>query len=446
MISLRRRLFAILVAATGIIWLCGILWIFVGAKAELEHVLDTRLQEAARMVDSLVAQNGPAFAAAASAAATPERYQRQLSCQIWSLDGRLLARSGSAPDVSLSDHAAGFSDRRIQGEYWRVYTIDNPAKGVRVLIGDRLGQRDQLAVDLVKGLSIPAILMLPLLGGLLWLSLGRGLRPLLAMAVELKAREADDMRPLQTQHAPAELLPLAAALNNLFAKVETARRHERDVTAFAAHELRTPLAGLKTHAQIAMAAGDPGVRQEALRHILLSVDRATRLVRQLLTLAKLESGLAAGQSERVCVGDLLEEIGAAAQPSGKDVAVRIDPALRDFTLTANRDSLAIALRNLHENALQHSPEGGAVVWNVTPDGRGIGVEDEGPGMPPEEISQATQRFFRGKRQTPTGCGLGLAIVEAVLREMGGRLVLENREGGQGLRAIAVLPPATSPCP
>ena len=99
----------------------------------------------------------------------------------------------------------------------------------------------------------------------------------------------DPVQRLQAGSSLSEadvVLPLAAALNNLFAKVETARRHERDVTAFAAHELRTPLAGLKTHAQIAMAAGDPGVRQEALRHILLSVDRATRLVRQLLTLAK----------------------------------------------------------------------------------------------------------------------------------------------------------------
>jgi len=446
MTSLRRRLFVILVAATGIIWLCGILWIFVGAKAELEHVLDTRLQEAARMVNSLVAKSGPSFAAAASAAATPEHYERQLSCQIWSLDGHLLARSGSAPDVSLTDQASGFSDRRIQGEYWRVYTIDNPAKGVRVMIGDRLGQRDQLAVDLVKGLSIPAILMLPLLGGLIWLSLGRGLRPLLGMAVELKSRAADDMRPLRTRHAPDELLPLAEALNSLFAKVETARRHERDVTAFAAHELRTPLAGLKTHAQIAMATDDPGVRQGALRHILLSVDRSTRLVRQLLTLAKLESGLVTSQAEPICVGEIIEEIGKSAQPAGQVITVRIDPALRDFTITANRETLGIALRNLHENALQHTPDGGTVTWNVMPDGRGILVEDEGPGMPPDEIPLATQRFFRGKRQTPAGCGLGLAIVEAVLQQMGGHLVLENREGGLGLRAMAVLLRATTSCP
>ncbi len=446
MTSLRRRLFVILVAATGIIWLCGILWIFVGAKAELEHVLDARLQEAARMVNSLVTKNGPVFAAAANAAATPEHYERQLSCQIWSLDGQLLARSGSAPDVSLTDQASGFSDHRLQGELWRVYTIENPAKGVRVMIGDRLGQRDQLAVDLVKGLSIPAILMLPLLGGLIWLSLGRGLRPLLGMAVELKSRAADDMRPLQTRHAPDELRPLAEALNSLFAKVETARRHERDVTAFAAHELRTPLAGLKTHAQIAMAADDPVVREEALRHILLSVDRSTRLIRQLLTLAKLESELGARQTDTICLGEMLEEIGKSAQSLGQVATVRIAPALRDFSITANRETLAIALRNLHENALQHTPAHGVVTWNVMPDGRGIVVEDEGPGMAPDEIPLATQRFFRGKRQTPTGCGLGLAIVEAVLQHLGGQLVLENREGGLGLRAMAVLPRTTTSGP
>ncbi|KHK01707.1 ATP-binding protein [Desulfovibrio sp. TomC] len=446
MTSLRRRLFTILVAATGVIWLCGILWLFVGAKAELEHVLDTRLQEAARMVDSLVAKSEPSLAAAASAAAMPEHYERQLSCQIWSLDGRLIARSGSAPDVSMTDKATGFSDRRILGENWRVYTIENPAKGVRVMIGDRLGQRDQLVADLVKGLSIPALLMLPVLSLLIWLSLGRGLRPLLDMAGELKSREADDMRPLPAQHAPVELRPLAEALNSLFAKVETARRHERDVTAFAAHELRTPLAGLKTQAQIAMAADDPSVRQGALRHILLSVDRATRLVRQLLTLAKLDSGLESIQAECVCVGVVIEEISKPAQPAARIVTVRIAPALRDFIVTANRETLGIALRNLHENAVQHTPEGGAITWDVMPNGQGVIIEDEGPGLAPDELPLATQRFFRGKRQPPTGCGLGLAIVEAVLQQMGGGLVLENREGGRGLKAMAVLPRATGSCP
>jgi two-component system sensor histidine kinase QseC len=436
--SLRRRLFAILIAATGLVWLCGILWLFVGARGELEHVLDARLQEAARMVNSLVARSGPPFADATEAANGPEHYERQLSCQIWSLDGHLIARSGSAPDVTLTDKAAGFSDRTIRGEPWRVYTIENPAKGVRVMIGDRLGQRDQLVADLVKGLLIPALLMLPVLGGLIWLSLGRGLRPLYAMAGQLRCRDADDMRPVDAQNAPCELLPLAAAINDLFAKVETARRHEREVTAFAAHELRTPLAGLKTQAQIALGAADTAVRQGALRQILGSVDRAARLVRQLLALARLDAGQDADATAQVSVGAVLAEVVGAVAGTGQEVHVRVDPALQAFTVRANRESLAMALRNLHENAVQHTPPGGTVAWTPAADGSGVVLEDEGPGMPAEELPLATRRFFRGKAQTPSGCGLGLAIVETVLGRMGGRLVLENRQDRSGLRAVLVL--------
>ncbi len=439
MTSLRGRLFGILVAATGLIWLCGILWIFVGARAELEHVLDARLQEAARMVNSLVARSASALDDAARAATEPEHYERQLSCQIWSLDGKLLARSSSAPDVFLGDRAYGFSDRNINGEKWRVYTIENVVKGVRVMIGDRLGQRDQLAVDLVKGLLIPALLIFPALGVLLWLSLGRGLRPLLNMAAELTARDADDMRPTAAQNAPAELLPLAEAINDLFAKVETARRHEQEFTAFAAHELRTPLAGLKTQAQIALAAAEPEVQGRALRQILLSVDRTTRLVRQLLTLARLDAGVEANRLETTSVGEVLEDIVKTAQATATPVHVVVEAALGHFTVLTNRETLGIALRNLHENALQHSPEGGTVAWTVAPDGHGVVVADEGPGIAPEDLPFVTQRFFRGKRQTPTGCGLGLAIVAAVLKQTGGELVLENRHESPGLRATLVFP-------
>jgi len=117
--SLRRRLFLILLAATGAIWLCAVAWIYLSSRSELEHVLDARLQEAARMVHSLVA--GGNIAAAAQASSLPESgYERQLSCQIWSLDGRLVARSGGAPEEALAGPAEGFSEREVNGEPWRV--------------------------------------------------------------------------------------------------------------------------------------------------------------------------------------------------------------------------------------------------------------------------------------------------------------------------------------
>lgn len=438
MTSLRKRLFLILVAATGAIWLSAVVWIYVGAKAEVEKVLDTRLQEAARMVSSLVGSGDVAASRAIAAVPglSPETasYERQLSCQVWSLDGRLVARSSGAPDVRLAENASGFSDRVVEGETWRVYAVENAATGVRVMVGDRLGLRERLVADLIKGLIAPAFLIVPLLGLLIWVSLGRGLRPLNAMADQLQVRAADDMSPIRVGNVPVEVMPLARSLNELFAKVELARRHERDVTAFAAHELRTPLAGLKTQAQIAIAATDPAMKEGALRQILVSVDRTTRLVRQLLAIAKLDAQEAAPDGEQVIVGDLLDEIIAALKPSNTAIHVDVEPALHSFRVRANREILSLALRNLHENALQHMPSGGTASWRVSQDGQGVTVEDEGPGIPDDELQLVTQRFFRGRHKTAAGTGLGLAIVAIAIERLGARFSLQNREGGSGVSA------------
>ena len=440
MTSLRGRLFAILLSATGVIWLSAVLWIYVGTRGELEHVLDTRLQEAARMVNSLVASADMTSPAAVlpSLPAEGVGYERQLSCQIWSLDGRLMARSSGAPDTRLTEAASGFSDRIVDGETWRVYTIANAATGARVMVGDRLGLRDRLVSDLIKGLLAPALLIAPLLALLIWISLGRGLRPLRTMARDVGGRDADDMSPIDPVRAPAEVKPLTQALNGLFAKVEAARRHEREVTAFAAHELRTPLAGLRMQAQIAMSGGAPEVRQGALQQIVLSVDRTARLVRQLLALAKLDANAEPQACEPVIVGDVFDEITATAPEAG--ISVKIEPALRELTVVASRELLTLALRNLHDNAVRHMPSGGTVTWRSSAAGDGIVVEDEGVGIPEDEIPLVTQRFFRGRNKSAIGTGLGLAIADVAVRRMGGELRLANRRDRGGLEATIRMAP------
>ncbi|MFG1228329.1 ATP-binding protein [Xanthobacter wiegelii] len=442
MTSLKRRLVLILLAATGVIWLCATGWIYASSRSELEHVLDTRLQEAARMVHSLVAGGNIAAAeAVAQATAPPEAgYERQLSCQIWSLDGRLVAKSGGAPEEALAGPAEGFSERTVNGEPWRVYTILDPDKGVRVMVGDRIGLRDRLVRDLVAGLLAPVILIVPLLGLLIWISVGRGLAPLHAVAGDIAARDGEDMRPVAPASAPAEIRPLLEAINGLFAKVEAARRQERDVTAFAAHELRTPLAGLKTQAQIALAAHDAPTREGALRQILVSVDRTTRLVRQLLALAKLEgtpspSLEAPGETE---AGALLRDIvRQTSKPATAHVVV--DHALDGVKLKGDREALHLMLRNLHENAVEHTVEhaagGGTISWR--PCAGGLCVEDDGPGIPEDELPLVTRRFYRGRSRSGAGSGLGLTIATMAAARAGARLTLENRPDRQGLRATII---------
>jgi two-component system sensor histidine kinase QseC len=390
------------------------------------------------MVHSLVASGNVAAAATATTVPTLDdaSYVRQLSCQIWTLDGHLLARSSGAPPEALAENEEGFATREVRGEPWRVYTIVDAAKGVRVAVGDRIGLRDRLVRDLVAGLIAPAVLIIPLLGLLIWLSLRAGLKPLDAVAGEIAARDGDDMRPVAAQTAPREIQPLIAALNGLFDKVGTARRHERDITAFAAHELRTPLAGLKTQAQIALATTDDAVRDGALRQILVSVDRTSRLVRQLLALAKLEALPKSHATGSVNAGRVVRD--AVSLVSARDgIAIEIDPALDRLNLPGEADVLQLILRNLHENAVEHMQGAGRVAWRALPGGNGIRIEDNGPGIPHNELSLVTQRFYRGQTRSLSGTGLGLTIAQMAAERLGISLGLANREDGPGLRCTLI---------
>ncbi|MFC3207598.1 ATP-binding protein [Aquamicrobium soli] len=430
MSSLRRRLFVLLMVATGAIWLCAVGWIYMSSRAELQHVLDTRLQEAARMVHSLVA-SGNVSAAAATTHIEDVAYTKQLSCQIWSFDGRLVARSSGAPDQSLAQNEEGFADRDVGGEQWRIYTIVDQKKGVRVAVGDRIGLRNQLVRDLVAGLAAPALLIAPLLGLMIWASLGRGLRPLNAIAGDIAKRDGEDMQAIALDETPTEVRPLLAALNGLFGKVEAARRHEREITAFAAHELRTPLAGLKTQVQVALAATDAAIREKALRQVLVSVDRTTRLARQLLALAKLEASAVPPATETTNAGGLLREVVAeCVVPAG--LSIEVDPELDGLSLKADRESLHLIVRNLHENAIAHTTAPGRIRWAALTEGNGIAVTDEGPGIPDDELPLVMQRFYRGRSRTASGTGLGLTIAKLAADRVGARLSLKNRNDRPGL--------------
>lgn len=416
--------------ATGAIWLCAVGWIYLSSRAELQHVLDTRLQEAARMVHSLVA-SGNVSAAATAAPIDDVAYTKQLSCQIWSFDGRLVARSSGAPDQSLAQNEEGFADRDVGGERWRIYTIVDQKKGVRVAVGDRIGLRNQLVRDLVAGLAAPALLIAPFLGILIWAGLGRGLRPLNVIAGDIARRDGEDMQAIALNETPSEVRPLLAALNGLFGKVEAARRHEREVTAFAAHELRTPLAGLKTQVQVALAATDAAIREKALRQVLVSVDRTARLARQLLALAKLEATTTTPTSEITNAGEVVREIVAScATPEG--ISIVVDPALDSLSLRSDRESLHLIVRNLHENAIAHTVVPGQIRWTALAEKNGLAITDEGPGIADDELRFVTNRFYRGRNRTISGTGLGLTIARLAADRVGAQLGLMNRSDRSGL--------------
>lgn len=443
MTSIRARLFLILMVTTGIVWMSAIAWIYMNTRSEVERVLDARLIEAARMVNSLIASQDikPAQAAALPADMTGQHpshpsYKRQLSCQIWALDGTLVGRSESAPGQPLTDDKTGFSETVVDGETWRVYALENHELGVRVMVGDNLSIRDRLVRDVIRGLILPGLLTLPALAGLIWLSVRKGLRPLNDMAHTLEQRQASDLSPLPDGDSPDEIRPMILSLNGLFARVSTAREHERDFTAFAAHELRTPIAGLKAQAQIALGAKNDDMRSHALRQIVIGVDRTSRLVRQLTDLTSAESGTMEQNGPGFNVGMSIRKLAENIHHHHPDSArLVIDAALDKVHLQVNEALFMLATRNLLENAVQHSPAGSEVTCGLERDAQGIRItiDDCGPGIASDELSKVRQRFFRGRNKTAMGSGLGLAIADMALERINGKLHLSNRDEA-GLRA------------
>lgn len=373
-------------------------------------------------------------------------FARQLVCQVWGLDGELKSESAGAPAEPLAEkNGSGYSQRQIPTEAglqeWRVYTYVDETLGIRVMVGDALAMRDGLVTGVIMGLLAPALFVLPALAFLIWLGVGRGLQPLSELTRLLRGRGAQDLQPLPTSGAASELTPMIGALNGLFARVEGQRAREQSFTAFAAHELKTPLAGLKTQAQIAAIAPDDDTRAHALRQILRGVERTDRLARQLLDLTAAEAkDYPPGACPKLgpIVADVLRDLVDMA--AGRGVSLMSTLQLRTEAACVG-PLLTPALRNLLENALQASPAGEAVSVSARME-EGfliVTVSDRGPGIPDEDRSQITERFFRGARaKSGTGSGLGLSIVEAAARRMGGSLALAPRPDG-GEEASLKLP-------
>ncbi len=431
--SLRRRLLLLLTGTVLAGWLATALFTYFDARQEIGALLDAHLAQSAGLIAAQLEHE----IEHESRHDEPRQYQheRKIAFQVWDRQGRLLLRSANAPQARLLETAEGFGDAVFEGRRWRLFSRWDESRRFLVLVGERYEVRDELAQSVASHLLHPLYLALPVLALLIWLAVGAGLAPLAGLAREVARRAPDNLAPLATSNAPQEVSPLLVALNRLFERLKQSLEQERRFTADAAHELRTPLAGVKTQAQVALAATAEAERRHALQQVLTGTDRAAHLVEQLLVLARLDPQAAIAADRPVELVPLAQQALADIAPfaASKDIELALAPG-EPVSTTGDALLLKVLLRNLLDNAVRYTPRGGAVQVVVTASGEGprLTVSDTGPGIPEAERERVFERFHRGLGSGEEGSGLGLSIARRIADLHGARLSLESAAAGEGL--------------
>lgn len=437
--TLQRRLLLLLLVGAPLIWAVAVGFALWRADLEINELFDTQQVRLAQQVAALLPSaqlTGGLRLPAALPDGKGAADLADLSIAVWNERGELLLADREGAALPFDARAAGFVDRMLGEDKWRVYYL--PADGPwRVAVGQVSDERAELLRDLLASQLLPWLLMLPVLLAVLAAAVRRGLRPVREVAREVKERRADRLTPLAIAEAPAELRPLLTEMNELFARIDAALEYERRLTADAAHELRTPLAALRLHWETAQLAGNDADRARAHAQIGVGIERLSHLVSQLLALAGIESRgapvfTAAVDWHRV-VRDVLSDVLPVIEASGCEVSVVWpEDGAPPLPLTGDEALLATLLRNLVDNALRYSPPNSPVLLRFT--AQALTVEDSGPGVAAEQLARLGDRFCRPAGQTQSGSGLGISIALRVASLHGLDLQFANRDGG-GLRVI-----------
>ena len=425
--SLRARLLWLVLAAIALVSLLQATTAYRSALREADAMFDYHLEEVARSVNA-----GMPF--------TPgEADLRDYSVQIWGPDGTELFRSGGMPLPSQA--VLGFSDIVLKGVRLRVYSLQSPERTIQ--IAQDLDAREARARLLAFNAVLPVLLLAPLLMLAVGWVINSSLRPLFRMRRQIASRPATDLSPLPRQGVPQEVQPLVDELNLLFARVGELLSAQRNFVADAAHELRSPLTALKLQLQSLQRAGSAAASAEAAAQLQEGIERAIRLVEQLLALARQEDGINA-QAENVALDAVAREVVAEqyAVAQARQIDLGLDEASQAIIVRAQHDAVCLLLRNLVENAIKYTPPGGRIDVAVLAAGGGavLRVDDSGPGIPAAERERVFDRFYRIAGSEQTGSGLGLAIVQAVARRFGAEVKLDAAPQLGGLRAEVRFPP------
>ena len=427
--SLRTRLLWFLLAAITLTALVQAVIAYRTARSEADEIFDYHMQQMAMSLRS-------GLPLAGSGQDGDDRHDEEgydFVVQVWTSDGLRVFQSARAALPRRAE--LGFSNVQVRGTTYRVFSMQAGPQIVQV--AQDMAARKEMAGTLALRTLLPIALMAPLLMLMVWWVISSSLAPVSRVRRQVAERQADDLNEVSEAGLPDEIRPLVHELNLLFGRVRQAFETQKNFVADAAHELRSPLAALKLQVQGLQRAGDDDARDIAVARLNAGIDRATRLVEQLLVLARHQASAAGGQRpQQVLLADLVRQAVADVAPTAQ--ARRIDigvPRADEGSLSGYPDALRILLRNLLDNAIKYSPEGGTVDVEVLADAGGmlLSVEDSGPGIPEADRERVLDRFYRIAGSGATGSGLGLAIVKSISELHGGSLTLGRSERLDGLR-------------
>jgi two-component system, OmpR family, sensor histidine kinase QseC len=366
---------------------------------------------------------------------------KSIQFQIWNRNNRLILTSYAAPNMPMviQSENVGFDNVWKDNIPWRVFSIYNPSSGFRIVVLQRNTFRTELEKQITWDSLMVMAIIYPFLGLLIWVIVGRGLESITKTAKELKRRSnPNQLKPLKQKNLPKEIKPLVEELNHMLDGLQKAFLREKRFASDAAHELRTPLAGMAIQAQVAEQASNKKERDKALKSMLKCVDNCSHIIQQLLTLSRMMPDASINQSEKIKLNPLIREsVKNLAQVAETfETQIQIKCLTPSPELEGNKTALLILMRNLIDNAIRYSPKNSVVrVESLIKNGRPIfQVIDQGQGISEKLKERVFERFYRGSQDKIPGSGLGLGIVRQIVDLHKADIKLNKGADGKGLCA------------
>jgi two-component system sensor histidine kinase QseC len=434
--SLQRRLLLFLLIAAPLVWLVALVVSLRLARHEVDELYDTELIRLARQA-SLIVTPTTTTGPSATDGDRGDADLRELAIAAWARDGHLLWSDREGVRLPYRPEANGFVDTRVDGAAWRIYYLHPAGGDWLVAAGQKAHERDELTRNITLGQVLPWVLMLPVLLLAMTWAVKRAVAPLHALSGELRARGADDLKPLGEAATAAELRPLVHAMNGLFSRIEATLARERRFTADAAHELRTPLAALRAQWDVLRGATPGPARSEAETRLGQGLERLDRLVTQMLMLSRLEAGGELPARRAVDWPRIVEQAMSDCLSLAERRRIELScdwpqpEGVAPLPLQGDEALLTVLLRNLLDNAVRYAPAGSAVQLRF--DESHLEVDNDAEPLGDEQLARLGERFHRPDGNDETGSGLGLSIVQRIAALHGLAVTIAPRDGGRGLR-------------